>query len=178
MQIIIGLNAQFVADAMNEIILKTKNTDKKEVFIKAPMKGQLVDIKDVPDTTFSEIMLGNGIAIIPDSGEVYSPFDAVVEQIFDTKHAIVLSGENNVKVLIHIGLDTVKMNGKGFDSLVKEGDKVKLGDLLIKADLNFIKENNYNTITPIVVVNTEDYIEVCAITNKTVNIGDEILKVK
>jgi len=178
LQIIIGLNAQFVADAMNEIILKTKNTDKKEVFIKAPMKGQLVDIKDVPDTTFSEIMLGNGIAIIPDSGEVYSPFDAVVEQIFDTKHAIVLSGENNVKVLIHIGLDTVKMNGKGFDSLVKEGDKVKLGDLLIKADLNFIKENNYNTITPIVLVNTEDYIEVCAINNKTVNIGDEILKVK
>jgi len=178
LQIIIGLNAQFVADAMNEIILKTKNTDKKEVVIKAPMKGQLVDIKDVPDTTFSEMMLGNGIAIIPDSGEVYSPFDAVVEQIFNTKHAIVLSGENNIKVLIHIGLDTVKMNGKGFESFVKEGDKVKLGDLLIKTDLDCIKENNYNTITPIVVVNTEDYIEVCAINNKTVSIGDKILKVK
>ena len=171
-QAIMGLNVQFVADAMRDVICRG-------MFIKAPMKGYLIDIKDVPDTTFSEKMLGNGIAILPDLGEVYAPFDAVVEQIFETKHAIVLSGDNNIKVLIHIGLDTVNLKGKGFETFVNEGDKVKLGDLLIKADLDLIKENNYSTITPIVIANTDDYNEICRTNNnETVAIGTEILKVK
>ena len=150
----------------------------KDVIIKIPISGYLIDIEDVPDATFSEKMLGNGIAILPDSGEVYAPFDAVVEQLFETNHAILLCGDNDVRVLIHIGLDTVNLQGKGFESFIKEGDKVKSGDLLIKADLEFIKENNYNTITPIVVVNTDDYNEVCVINNsETVSIAEEILKV-
>jgi PTS system, N-acetylglucosamine-specific IIBC component len=174
LQIIIGLNAQFVAEAMHNII-----SDDKEILIKAPMSGYLVDLKDTPDTTFSEKMLGDGIAILPISGEVYAPFDSVVEQVFETKHAIVLSGCNDIKILIHIGLDTVNLKGKGFEAFVKEGDKVKLGDLLIRADLDLLKENNYNTITPVVVVNTDDYKEVCPIKdNEMVSVGDKIMKVK
>ncbi len=150
----------------------------KDVFIKAPISGDLIDIKDVPDVTFSEKMLGEGSAILPNSGKIYAPFDSIVEQIFETKHAILLCGDNDIRVLIHIGLDTVNLEGKGFETFVKEGDKVKLGDLLIKADLEFIKENNYNTITPIVIVNTDDFNEVCVInSSETVSVGEEILKV-
>ena len=179
LQVIIGLNAQFVAEAMRDCLNECENIDKKMLCINAPMSGYLLDLKDVPDATFSEKMLGDGVAIQPAAGEVYAPFDAVVEMVFDTKHAIVLCGENNVKVLIHIGLDTVNLQGKGFETFVNEGDSVKLGDLLIKADLDFIKENNYNTITPIVVANTDDYAEICVVNNGgTVNIGTEILKVR
>jgi glucose-specific phosphotransferase system IIA component len=103
----------------------------------------------------------------------------VVEQIFETKHAILLCGDNNVKALIHIGLDTVNLKGEGFESFVKEGDTVKLGDLLIKADLNVIKANNYSPMTPIVIVNTEDYNEICTVNNNEMVIaGDKMLKVK
>jgi glucose-specific phosphotransferase system IIA component len=179
LQVIIGLNAQFVAEAMRDCLNECENIDKKMLCINAPMSGYLLNLKDVPDATFSEKMLGDGVAIQPAAGEVYAPFDAVVEMVFDTKHAIVLCGENNVKVLIHIGLDTVNLQGKGFEAFVNEGDSVKLGDLLIKADLDFIKENNYNTITPIVVANTDDYAEICVVNNGgTVNIGTEILKVR
>ena len=151
----------------------------EEVVIKAPVSGHLIDIKDVADTVFSEKMLGNGIAILPDSGEIYAPFDSIVEQVFETKHAILLCGDNNVMALIHIGLNTVCLQGKGFETFVKEGDTVKSGDLLIKADLDFIKANNYHTITPIVVVNTNDYKEVCVINNnEPVSVGTAILRVK
>lgn len=174
LQVIIGLNVQFVADAMRELL-----NGEAEVIIKAPMEGYLIDIKDVPDATFSEKMLGNGLAILPVSGEVYAPFDATVEQIFETKHAIVLRGENNVNILIHIGLDTVNLKGQGFETFVKEGDKVKSGDLLIKADLDFIKINNYNLVTPMVVANTDDYKEVCIINNdEMASVGTVVLKVK
>jgi PTS system N-acetylglucosamine-specific IIC component len=178
LQVIIGLNVQFVADAMREVMSK-QDIKRKDVIIKAPMKGYLLELKDVSDAVFAKKMLGDGFAIQPETGEVRAPFDAVVEQIFDSKHAIVLCGDNNIKVLIHVGLDTVNLQGKGFETFVNEGDKVKVGDLLIKADLDFIKENNYNTITPIVVANTDDYQEVCVINNnKIVSVGEEILNVK
>ncbi|MCL2041035.1 MAG: N-acetylglucosamine-specific PTS transporter subunit IIBC [Bacteroidales bacterium] len=188
LQIVIGLNAQFVAEAMHDIISKETCVVNKEtcvvnkekvVSITAPMSGYLVDLKDVPDMAFSEKILGNGIAIQPTSGEVYAPFDAVVDLLFETKHALILNGENNVTILIHTGLDTVNMKGKGFEAFVKDGDRVKRGDLLIKANLDLIKEHTYNPITPIVVVNTEEYNEICVVnSNETIRAGDKMLEVK
>ncbi|MCP6558891.1 PTS glucose transporter subunit IIA, partial [Klebsiella pneumoniae] len=117
---------------------------------------ELVDITEVPDKVFSEKMMGDGIAIKPDNGDVYAPFDGTVKMVFPTKHAIGIESEDGVELLIHFGLETVKLEGQGFDILVKENDNFVLGQPLMKVDLDYIKEHAESTITPIVVTNLND----------------------
>ena len=123
----------------------------------APVAGKAVAITEVPDPTFAEGMLGNGIAIIPTDGKVYAPCNATVDMMFDTGHAASLVSDTGVEILIHIGLETVSLEGKPFKVHVKSGDKVKKGDLMIEADLEAIKAAGLNTITPMLVCNTDDY---------------------
>jgi sugar PTS system EIIA component len=130
-----------------------KKEVKKEETIVAPLTGKIVSIEEVPDPTFSQKMMGDGIAIEPTEGVVVSPVDGEIVQFFHTKHAIGIQSESGAEILIHVGLETVNMNGEGFEGYVNVGDKVKAGDKLLTFDLDLIKEKAANTVTPIVITN-------------------------
>ena len=125
--------------------------------IYAPMAGQAVAITEVPDPTFAEGMLGNGIAIQPTDGTVCSPVNGTVDMMFDTGHAVSLVSDAGAEILIHVGLETVGLNGAPFTVKVKSGDKVKKGQVLMIADLEAIKAAGLPTITPVLVCNPDDY---------------------
>lgn len=143
----------------------------------APAAGKAVSIKEVSDPTFSEEILGKGVAVIPSDGKIYAPADGEIGMVFDTLHAVSLTTEFGAEVLIHVGLDTVKMNGDGFTGHVKAGDKVKKGDLLLTVDLEKVKAAGYDIITPMLICNTGDYAEVEAMAGKDVAAGDDVLSV-
>ncbi|HIA6782746.1 TPA: glucose-specific PTS transporter subunit IIBC [Staphylococcus aureus] len=119
--------------------------------VHAPLTGEVTPLSEVPDQVFSEKMMGDGIAIKPSQGEVRAPFNGKVQMIFPTKHAIGLVSDSGLELLIHIGLDTVKLNGEGFTLHVEEGQEVKQGDLLINFDLDCIRNHAKSDITPIIV---------------------------
>lgn len=127
---------------------------KKSVEFVAPVTGRVIDLSKVDDQVFSQKMLGDGIAIIPEEGEVVSPFDGKVVQVFNTLHAVVLE-KNGINFLIHIGLETVGLNGEGFTAYVKDGQKVKQGDKLIDVDLDFIQSKGCKIDIPMVIVEGE-----------------------
>lgn len=145
--------------------------------IKAPAKGQLIALDNVPDEVFSTGMMGQGVAIQPSNGEILSPIDGTVQTIFPTKHALGLVGEQGEEVLIHMGLDTVNLQGKGFDILVTEGQTVSVGDPLVNMDLPTIQTAGYQTITPIILTNSADFGSVTSPAEKTVEAGDVIIQV-
>ena len=124
--------------------------------VHAPLTGKLVDITEVPDEVFAGKMLGDGMAIIPEVGELYAPADGTVDTVFDSKHAISMVCDNGAEILMHVGLDTVKLEGKFFEPQVENGQKVKAGQLLMKFDVANIRKAGYNVITPVVVTNHED----------------------
>ena len=130
---------------------------KKRSAFYAPMAGKAVAISEVPDPTFAEGMLGNGIAITPTDGKVRAPCDATVDMMFATGHAVSLVADCGAEILIHVGLETVSLEGKPFTVHVKDGDKVKKGQLLIEADLGAIKAACLSIITPMVICNTDAY---------------------
>ncbi|HAZ5255662.1 TPA: PTS transporter subunit IIABC [Staphylococcus aureus] len=119
--------------------------------VHAPLTGEVTPLSEVPDQVFSEKMMGDGIAIKPSQGEVRAPFNGKIQMIFPTKHAIGLVSDSDLELLIHIGLDTVKLNGEGFTLHVEEGQEVKQGDLLINFDLDYIRNHAKSDITPIIV---------------------------
>ena len=137
----------------NENVTVDNVTEKKLVF--SPIKGKVVPLNEVPDETFASEILGKGIAIVPEEGKVFAPFDGEVISVFDTLHAYGLRSDDGVEVLIHIGLETVRLEGKGFTSYVKQGDKISRGDLLVEMDLDVIQKEGYETITPIVFSNSD-----------------------
>ncbi len=130
--------------------IKEKQTEETIV---APLTGTVKNLEDVPDPVFSQKMMGDGIAIDPTEGLVVSPVDGEIIQFFHTKHAIGILSTTGLEILIHVGLETVTMNGEGFTGHVNEGDKVKVGDKLISFDLDLIREKAASTITPIVITN-------------------------
>ncbi len=125
--------------------------------ISSPLKGNAVALKDVPDPTFAEGVLGLGAAVEPTDGKVVAPADGVVSTLFDTNHAIGLTLENGVELLIHIGINTVDLNGEGYTAHVAEGDTIKRGQTLITFDKAFIESKGFPTITPVIVTNADDY---------------------
>lgn len=161
-----------------------KSDDKAEVAIDAassgviyaPIKGKAVDLKEVNDPVFADGIMGKGVAIIPEEGVVYAPVDGVVSALFDTKHAIGITGDDGVEILIHVGIDTVKMNGRCYTAHIQKDQKVKKGDKLLEFDMNAIKEEGYDLITPILIVNSSDYAEVLGIIDKDVKVGDALIK--
>ncbi|MEG1687239.1 MAG: PTS glucose transporter subunit IIA [Angelakisella sp.] len=128
--------------------------------ILAPVAGESVPLQEVPDPTFSQELLGKGVAILPTSGRIVAPVDGKVLGIFRTSHAVTLGAENGAEILIHIGIDTVKLAGQHFTPHVVKGDLVKAGDLLIEADLEAIQAAGYNTIVPVLVCNTDEFNDV------------------
>ena len=147
--------------------------------IYSPIKGKIVKLENVLDEAFSSGAVGKGIAIEPsEDGKVFAPFDGVIETSFPTKHAIGLTSDKGVELLIHIGMDTVKLDGKHFTSHIEEGQKIKKGDLLMEFDTEKIKEAKYSVITPIVITNFENYGEIEETTADYINAGDILLNIK
>ena len=138
-------------------------TTRSSIVVTAPFSGKLVPLSEVPDETFASGVLGEGIAIEPSDGLFCSPVDGTVETIAETKHAIGFAADNGLEILVHVGLETVSLNGEGFEILVKEGDKVKAGQPVAKADLALIRERGLKTITSIVLTGGADDMELhCA----------------
>lgn len=144
----------------------------------SPVKGKLVSIKEVSDPTFGEEILGKGIAVIPADNKFCAPADGTVTTIFPTGHAAAITTEDGAEILIHIGLDTVKLDGKYFTIMAAEGQKVKAGDLLIEADLEKIKAEGYDIITPVVICNSDEFSEIVPKAPADVSRKDVILTLK
>ncbi|MEI0486954.1 glucose PTS transporter subunit IIA [Brachyspira intermedia] len=144
----------------------------------APIKGNIIKLESVKDEAFSSGAMGKGIAIEPTEGKVYAPYDGVIETAFPTKHAIGLTSDDGVELLIHVGMDTVKLGGAHFISHIEEGQKVKKGDLLLEFDIEKIRGEGYPTLTPVIVTNSDDYTDVIPVNASSINVGDELLEVK
>ena len=165
-------------DSANTDTVKAEVSYNREEELVAPINGQVVPLSDVKDEVFSSGSMGKGIAIEPQEGKVCSPLDGEVVMVFPTGHAIGLKSTNGAEVMIHIGMDTVELEGKGFTTLVKKGQAVKKGDPLIKFDMEAIKKAGFKLTTPIVVTNSNEYQEITAIADGTITIGTALLDLK
>lgn len=157
----------------NQAVLNMENKE-----IKSPISGKVIELAKVNDPVFSSGAMGKGVAIEPTDNKVYAPFDGVVEFIADTKHAIGLLSDDGVEVLIHVGMDTVKMAGKGFDVKTKANTKIKAGDLLLEFDTKAIKKEGYSLITPVVITNADNYEDKQLCINEEVENGKSIINLK
>lgn len=153
-----------------------KKQEKYEVA--SPVKGEAVPIQKVSDPTFGEEILGKGIAVIPEEGRFYAPADGTVTLLFDTLHAVSITSEDGVEILIHVGLDTVELKGAPFQAHIKTGDAVKKGELLLEADLAQIRAAGRDIITPIIICNTSDFKEISTQKLGAVNPGDVLLAIE
>lgn len=154
---------------------KTEKIVEKDVEIKAPVNGKAIDLSEVKDEVFAGGALGKGVAIIPEDGRICAPCDGVVSLVYPTGHAIGIQSENGAELLIHIGMDTVTLEGKCFDIKVKQGQAVKAGELLIEADLEGIRSAGLDITTPIVVTNVDDYVDITAENMGNIKAGDRLL---
>ncbi len=158
---------------------EVRNTDalKKEILVMSPLSGEIKDLGEVNDTTFSQGIIGKGMAIQPIDGKVYAPFDGVVEAAFKSKHALGLKADNGIELLIHVGVDTVNLEGKYFTSYVEQKLRFKQGDVLMEFDLEGIRSEGYDLITPIVITNSEKYLDVLPVAAGIIQKNQELLKV-
>lgn len=164
--------------------VKEKSTDNNQnekllsgEVLYSPLEGEAISIEEVKDEAFASKVLGNGIAIIPTVGKLYAPCDGKIATLFPTGHAVGIVSDSGAEVLIHIGMDTVQLNGKYFNIKTENGNTVKKGDLLIEFDIDGIKGEGYEITTPVVVTNTGDYLDVVPVKDSYVKHGDEIIKI-
>ncbi|NIH41222.1 MAG: PTS glucose transporter subunit IIA [Buchnera aphidicola (Periphyllus aceris)] len=136
----------------------------KKIKIIAPLSGQIIPIEKVPDIVFSKKIVGDGIAIVPTGKKIVAPIDGTIGKIFKTLHAFSIESLEGIQIFVHFGIDTVQLNGKGFKSYAKNGQKVKKGDLILKVNLKLLKKISKSIITPVVISNID---EIKIITKKT-----------
>ena len=153
-------------------------TNGKAITLYSHMNGTAVKLEDVEDEVFSQKILGEGAAVEPSEGKLYAPCDGKIDSVFDTKHAVNMVSSEGVEILLHIGIDTVKLGGQYFEAHVSDGQEVKKGDLLISFDMDKIKAAGYKVTTPIIIGNTDDYASVEPVAQNSVSAGDIILKIK
>lgn len=153
-------------------------TNGKTITLYSHMNGTAVKLEDVEDEVFSQKILGEGAAVEPSEGKLYAPCDGKIDSVFDTKHAVNMVSDDGVEILLHIGIDTVKLGGQYFEAHVSDGQEVKKGDLLISFDMDKIKAAGYKVTTPIIIGNTDDYASVEPVAQNSVSAGDMILKIK
>lgn len=154
------------------------DTNGKTITLYSHMNGTAVKLEDVEDEVFSQKILGEGAAVEPSEGKLYAPCDGKIDSVFDTKHAVNMVSNEGVEILLHIGIDTVKLGGKYFEAHVSDGQEVKKGDLLISFDMDKIKAAGYKVTTPIIIGNTDDYKSVEPVAQNSVSAGEMILKIK
>ena len=127
----------------------------KQLEIAAPLTGKVIPVTEVPDPVFAEKVLGDGIAVDPTEGTVYSPVDGTIFQIAHTFHAMGIESDDGLEILVHLGIDTVKLEGKGFQSFVEVGQKVKKGDKIMEMDIGFIREQGLSPMSPCIITNLD-----------------------
>lgn len=183
---VLGCVFTLIAGVDDSVMGEDKKEDNKEdekenviscesIMVKSPLEGTVKDLAEVNDAVFSDGLMGKGIAIEPKVGKVIAPFDGVVEAIFNTNHAIGLKSNDGVEVLIHIGLDTVNLEGKYFKSHVTNGQEIKAGDLLVEFDIDGIRKEGYDVITPFIITNCDKFNDVIAVKNGEVTNNDDLL---
>ena len=151
---------------------------KKEHFLAAVADGGVISISGVPDQVFSQKILGDGFAVIPENGDFCSPASGTVTDVTETLHAYCITSDDGLEILVHIGIDTVELKGKGFTPLVKAGDRIERGCALAHADLKQISAAGYNTTTVVVITNTEKMKSFSVLENPSVKAGDKALTYK
>ncbi|MDD6484138.1 MAG: glucose PTS transporter subunit IIA [Clostridiales bacterium] len=179
-QIIYGPQVSVVKSRLEDYLEKTPSNapaKKNTMSIASPMNGTLLPLEEVKDEAFASGVLGKGIAIEPSEGKLYAPADGTVENITDTKHAVAMVTDGGAEVLMHIGIDTVKLEGKYFETCVREGQKVKKGDLLVVFDIGKIRSEGYELTTPMVVCNADSYAFVTPCTDGGVKAGVPVLEI-
>lgn len=156
---------------------KASDTLLQKVEIASPLKGKILKLSSIQDDAFASGVLGKGIAILPEQGKVFAPTNGVITTLFPTLHAIGLQTEDGIELLIHIGLDTVQLNGEGFQAHISQGDHVQKGQLLITFDKALIESKDYCMETPIIVTNSDDFLDVIELKKELVKPGDGILSI-
>lgn len=161
----------------NEDTTNVEKTDSKQEdkAVYSPLEGKLIPMAEVPDETFASKALGDGVAVIPEKGCVYAPFDGEVEMVYDTKHAIGLVREDGMEVLIHVGINTVELGGKYYTAKVSNGQKIKKGDLLLEFDMDEIAKAGYSLVTPVIITNSDEYEDLTLREHGQVKPGDQII---
>lgn len=169
-----------VKEAENKVKEETKEVKstklEKEVVV-SPIKGEVLNLSDIEDAAFSSGVLGQGVAIIPSDGKVVAPVDGVVTTLFPSLHAIGILSDEGVEVLIHIGLNTVQLEGRGFEACIKQGDRITKGQTILKFDIEVIKEAGYSVVTPIVVTNSSQFLDVVQTESKNIELEDNLITV-
>lgn len=164
-------------EEVEEVREEKKEEVKKAVTLVSPMKGEVKPLSEVNDPAFAGGILGQGVAIIPSEGKLCSPVDATITSILmPSKHAVGLHTDDGMEMLMHIGLDTVKLEGKYFKAVAREGQRVKKGDIIIEFDLDAVKQEGFDTITPILIINSDDYKAITPVRMGEINIGQQLMK--
>lgn len=174
-QVIYGPQVSVIKSNLEEY-METADAD-GFIELSAYMNGTVVPLEEVKDEAFSQKILGDGVAIEPKEGRLYAPCDGTVEMVFDTKHAINLVSDQGCEILLHVGIDTIKLGGKYFEVHASDGQKIHKGDLLISFDLDGIRSEGYQTTTPLIICNTEDYSRIRTVKSKEVSAGELLIKV-
>ena len=167
-------NNQNTQTGQNEQTEQNQTTSENKI-VYSPIKGKVIPLNTVKDETFAGEYLGKGVAIQPEQGRVVAPFDGKITVVMDTKHAVGITSNNGIEVLIHVGMDTVQLNGKYYQTHVKVDDEVKKGDLLLTFEKENIIAEGYEITTPVVITNTADFKQINVLTNKQSEEGDEVI---
>ncbi|UOW68225.1 beta-glucoside-specific PTS transporter subunit IIABC [Paraclostridium bifermentans] len=166
-----------VENKVKEETKEVKSTKLEKEVVVSPIKGEVLNLSDIEDAAFSSGVLGQGVAIMPSDGKVVAPVNGVVTTLFPSLHAIGILSDEGVEVLIHIGLNTVQLEGRGFDACIKQGDRITKGQAILKFDIDVIKEAGYSVVTPIVVTNSSQFLDVVQTESKNIELEDNLITV-
>ncbi len=175
---ILGFDEPAEPDQAKKETKPTAKPASRPTTVAAPINGTCIPLSDVNDAVFSQKILGDGAAIIPSEGKVYAPVNGTVSTVFDTKHAIGLLSKDGLELLIHIGIDTVNLEGKYFTAHVESGQKIKPGDLLVSFDQEQIQKEGYDTVTPVLITNTAKFHSIHTNASGNVKVGDTLLTIQ
>ncbi|SKB46810.1 PTS system, beta-glucosides-specific IIC component [Lachnospiraceae bacterium] len=170
-------SAPSVEEVLAPVVEEVKKPLVKKIEIASPVTGRVIPMSEIPDEGFSTGALGEGVAVIPEDGNIYAPADGVVSSVMDTKHAVGFTTDDGLELLIHVGIDTVELNGAPFEYKAVQGAHVKKGDLLMTADFKAIKAAGKQIVTPVIVTNSEDYVSVKNIGREMIKNGENLLSV-
>lgn len=177
-QMFIPIPTLYAKKEIKAVVEEGEKASVKEQVVSSPITGKVVPLSETPDAVFASGAMGQGVAIEPSVGEVVAPADGTICLLFPTNHAIGLATDDGAELLIHVGMDTVELDGKGFTAHVVQGSKVKKGQLLLSFDMEAIQEAGYSVVTPVIVTNSADYETVETVASGQVDLGEKLLEIR